>query len=564
MSQTAVSVPPVSDADATGGRFQFSIEAIFGLILACFIPLLCLHFRQLWLYEHYQYFPFVLLAFPFLIARNRAVEPTPRSGGRWQWAWIIGGLVVLALAVIGWSPNLAAVAFVITAGGILWHYYCQGDLKRFLPIWLVLFFLIKLPLNMDVDLVFWLQGTTSKMSSRLLDILGVNHFLAGHNLRVANMDFAVEEACSGIQSLFSLLAMTAVILAFYRRSLLHYVLLLLAAVFWACMINVVRVTTVVLAHEKMGVDLTAETPHALLGLFLFVGAIGMMLCTDRLLLFFTADDTVEGEDDGEIELFKSLSTKRQQPASDQTVGSSVPPELGWTQKSITRKRLFFGVLASFILLAVLQLAVLALTNSGARSLNPDDPRLTAAFTEDTLPEASGRWVRKGFQKESRSLTNYQGRNSVQWVYESDLGKIAVGVDYPFLGWHELTGCYIAEGCSLDVREVVDGSNAVRATITTPSGGQGRLVFSEFLTNGNPLLPLGNDAGTLAYWRSRVQTALIRQFASFQNNSASFQVQLLYHFDQPMSESTEQELLQIHREMTDQIIQVVREATKSNE
>ncbi len=79
-----------------------------------------------------------------------------------------------------------------------------------------------------------------------------------------------------------------------------------------------------------------------------------------------------------------------------------------------------------------------------------------------------------------------------------------------------------------------------------------------------LLPLGNDAGTMAYWRSRLQSALIRQFASFQRNAGSFQIQLLYFYDQPPDESTEAKLLDFHRMMAEQIVGVVKEAVNLDE
>jgi hypothetical protein len=293
----------------------------------------------------------------------------------------------------------------------------------------------------------------------------------------------------------------------------------------------------------------------------------MMVSTDRLLLFFTADDTSEGDDDIEIEHFTTLNDRRARldaPTSSnehsaaEDVREPHPPLLG------TFKRLPTGILGAFVSLAVLQLGILVLTSRGLQSLNPDDPRLINVFTEETLPVSLGRWNRKAFNTESRSLTNYQGRNSAQWVYESDSGELVIGVDYPFLGWHELTGCYVAEGCELRDREIMESENTVRATIIAPSGGNGRLLFAEYMTNGQPLLPLGNDAGTLAYWRSRLQSALIRQFASFRRNLGSFQVQLLHQHLQPLSGSTEKELIEFHRLVSERIVEVVKEATQSNE
>ena len=567
MSQTVAREIRSSAPSVTRRIAELGSVPLYSIILLCFVPLLCLHFRQLWLYEHYQYFPLLLFAFPFVVAEHREWVPTPRTGGaRWQSGLVFSGLVTLALAVISWSPNLAAVAFVLTSGGILLHFYRSGYLSRFFPLWLVLFFLIKMPLNVDVDLIFWLQGITSQMASRSLDFLGINHYLAGHNIRIAKLDFAVEEACSGIQSLFSLLAMTALMLAYYRRSLVHSVLLFSAAVFWACMINVIRVTTLVTCYERFDIDMTADRPHEMLGLALFAFAIGMMFSSDRLLLFFMADDTLEG-DVGEIEHFKSLDA-----APSKAAERPPAPSIRMDQKNAVTDqgataapveiphRLQVATVGVFLFLAIAQLVILALTSRGLQSINPDDPRLAQLFRADTLPKTMGSWKQTGFEIESRSLTNYQGRHTAKWNYESELGRMIIAVDYPFLGWHELTGCYVAEGCRIDVREVMQADHTVRASITMPSGTKSRLIFSEFTNQGQPLLPLGNDAGTLVYWRSRLQSALLRQFASFDGSAGSFQVQLLYYSNGNISGQIDDELAGLHQRAAETIVAAVKQAT----
>jgi exosortase len=458
---------------------------------------------------------------------------------------------------------LAAVAFVLTAGGVLWHYYQSGRISRFFSCWFVLFFLIKLPMNMDIDLIFWLQGITSALASGLLDFIGINHVLAGHNIRIADAGFAVEEACSGIQSLFSLLAMTALFLAFCRRSLTHSVLLLLAAVCWACLINVIRVATVVAGYEKFDIDLTLDRPHEILGLVLFACALGLMFSTDRLLLFLTADDTPEGaEDEPEIQHFKTLNSDPVEP----TAGVPTVPETSAnTDASRSDARVEEAawksklVLGCFVFLACAQGLVMFLTQRGLGSIDPDDPRLVGLFIEDTLPETIGNWTRKEFSAETRSLTNYQGRHSAQWIYDSELGDVVIAVDYPFLGWHELTGCYIAEGCQIKSREISDSAETVRATITAPSGANARLLFTEYTKTGRPLSPLGNDAGTISYWRSRLESALLRQFASFQQDAGSFQVQLLYYFDETPTAAVDAELSSLHRITADHITNAITEA-----
>ena len=64
---------------------------------------------------------------------------------------------------------------------------------------------------------------------------------------------------------------------------------------------------------------------------------------------------------------------------------------------------------------------------------------------------------------------------------------------------------------------------------------------------------------LAYWRSRLESALVRQFASFQQDAGSFQVQLLYYFDETPTAAVDAELSALHRITADRIVTAITEA-----
>lgn len=166
MSESAAHHPDASTGPAKRSGWTAALTDLIPVggwkyylsILICFLPLLILYFRHLWMYEHYRYFPLLLIAFPIVIAQIRVTDPAPREvGHRWELYLVLAGLVTLALAVLNWSPTLAAIAFAVTCGGVLRHYYQSGHLSRFFSSWIVLLFLIKLPWNIDVDLVFWLS-----------------------------------------------------------------------------------------------------------------------------------------------------------------------------------------------------------------------------------------------------------------------------------------------------------------------------------------------------------------------------------------------------------------------
>lgn len=532
--------------------------ALYAVVLASFVPLLVLHFKQLWGFEHYQFFPLLLIAIPVLIGQLWVSTPTPRH---FHWLWhrilLAIGLGLLAIAYLGWSPNLAALAFAVTAGAILLDLYKQGWLSRFLPLWCLFLLLVKLPLNLDIDLIFWLQGLTSTLASQLLDFTGVNHVLAGHIIQTADDKFLVEEACSGIQSLFTLVAAAAIYLTVYRRPWYHCIALVCFAAFWACTMNIGRVAGVVIAMQHFGIDISSGTPHQVFGLILFGLAFALLFSSDHLLLFFFETDRVVDID------FEDY------PTTD--LNAPAPTELTANQESQstlpeTRNAWTYVVGGGFALLLVLQLGTLALQAEAATVIDPDHPEMIAALDENALPETIGDWKRVEFDAQSRSLTNYMGRNTASWVYQSPQGTATVAIDFPFLGWHELTGCYAAQGYNVSNRQVIanvdeEKFQSVQATVAAPDGEVGYLWFSEFMQAGQPLVPAGNSSGTLHYWVSRFQSAFLKQTASMRRDPSSYQVQLLYQSEQPLSEQQSAALNQFHRETAMALVSVIREVTQ---
>ena len=551
-------------AQAVGGDIKRR-AAYFAVVLVSFAPLLFFQARQLWAFEHYQFFPLLVVAIAavcWLLSRS---EPIPNpTRDIYENILVVAGLCVLLLAVIGWSPNLAMLAFAIAAGGVLQHFYRHGWISRFAPIWLLFFLLVRLPANMDVDLVFWLQGVTSNMASELLDFVGVNHVLAGHIIRIPSNAFLVEDACSGIQSLFTIVAATAVVACVIRRSWLHVAGLFMFAIFWACMINTMRVSSVVIASVWFDVDLSSGWPHELLGLILFAVALGMLVSSDYLLQFLLHADGIVDIDFSGYQRSDAFDPETTANASQIHESNEHPHENTAThapeQFELSRSKL--AIASAFAFLGVVQLAIAIASTLGAASINPDDPRMATLFNEETLPEKIGPWQRTGFETESRSNTNYLGRHSASWVYSNGDKQVFVAVDYPFLGWHELTGCYKAQGCTLQDREIVNkesDSNVVSCTVRHASGESSALLFSQYLQSGEPLLPLGNDAGSWDYWLSRIQSSFLRISASVRKNQSNYQIQLLCPDGRSDGDIDAAELLDLHQTTAARVVAGIKEA-----
>lgn len=264
-------------------------------LLLATAPLAVPYFIQLWDLPHYQYFPALLVAL--------IVLTWSRWDGQWRlpqnwlsWALVTGGAVALLNGALYWSPWMGAVGLVLLLGAFFRsHQSVPASRWGLLHLWPSSWMLIRLPLNFDYQLTGWLQSSTAVVSSHVLDRLDVTHRLSGNVFTLPSGTLFVEAACSGVQSVFSLLFCAVLLVAWHRRSPVLLPVYALAAMLWAAIMNIVRVITIALAQEWMSIDLAHGWQHELLGYICLAIAILLLLSTDRTLrvIFYPVPDEME-------------------------------------------------------------------------------------------------------------------------------------------------------------------------------------------------------------------------------------------------------------------------------
>jgi len=253
-------------------------------LLAVGLPMLAIYFSRMWRMPHYQYFPFAVLAVVGLAwsrSDRRFYPPT-------TWVSLVCLGVGLAALGMGWalrSPWMVAIAFFFFAAGCLEVMRGERD-RSLLALALPLALLVRLPLNYDLLLILELQPLTTKLSSLLLDVLGVPHAVANNVIELTSRELFVAEACSGIQSVFTLAFLSTLLIAVYRRRLWLTPLYLLIACVLAVAGNVLRVTTVAYVDHSSGWDWAVGWSHDLLG-YATLGVAALFLVSfDHLVVAF--------------------------------------------------------------------------------------------------------------------------------------------------------------------------------------------------------------------------------------------------------------------------------------
>lgn len=246
--------------------------------IASALPMLCFYLVGLWKVEHYQFFPFVF-AFVIGLAHSRSDGIIAPPRGRIAYALIALGLLLIAFSVAIFSPWFSAVGLVLIVACLMASLK-EPNGRTLSVLVLPLLALIRLPLNFDSLLITSLQSYTSRIASWFLDLAAVPHLVSGNIIELVNHDLFVAEACSGIQSVFTLLFLSSLIMAYRRRPLWmvpgYWVVALLVAV----LCNSFRVATVS-AAASLGIDWATGLSHTLVGYVALATALILLLSFDQ-------------------------------------------------------------------------------------------------------------------------------------------------------------------------------------------------------------------------------------------------------------------------------------------
>jgi exosortase len=288
-SNLAATIRSANSADATTGQSSNwgPLAAAMAVVALAFVPLLIDFFKFQWTRPEYQGFPLVIAAIGYFLwerwgERRRNAQPR-------TWVNVIAVMAMLAGCFLLWgaayiySPWLALVAWIVFSFGIVIRMRNVYFMPGLFGIWALQLVLLPLPLNYDQRLITRLQLLSSWMSSKILDALGVMHLMLGNTLSLKDKQLFVDEACSGIVSLVSIITCIIVYAIWQRRRLFHTLVLILAGGVWTTFMNTARICTIAIAQDWFEIDLAEGTPHMVLGLVLFAISVVVIYCFDRYL-----------------------------------------------------------------------------------------------------------------------------------------------------------------------------------------------------------------------------------------------------------------------------------------
>jgi len=224
-----------------------------------------------------------VVSFYFVYERRKqlsVLSPSTAWGGL---GLIVLGILLLLLGNLATEYFTMRFSMLVVLGGIILFLLGKEFSKTLLFPLVFLIFMIPIPSILMDRITFPMQLFASKVAAKSLYLIGIPALREGNIILLANTSLEVAEACSGIRSLISLLALSLVFAYFSQKTTLKRVLLILSTFPIAIIANAARVTgTGILAHYY-GDKVAQGFFHGFSGWILFVVAFVCLFVVGSLL-----------------------------------------------------------------------------------------------------------------------------------------------------------------------------------------------------------------------------------------------------------------------------------------
>ena len=511
------------------------------------------------------------------------------------------GLGSALLGALFMEPWFAAFSVLMLVTSLLARTVDQETQRSLWPCALPLYVCLLLPMNYDTVIITRLQAYSAQFTSQLLDLLGLGHLMNGTVIIVPNVgEYGVEEACSGVVSFFTLLAITAVFVVWARRvatpkafisiflvmtglilGIVEYsttglgylsllgiglilmglvgfraAVLLMSAVFWALFINTVRIMTIPLADYHLELDLAHGVAHDVLGYAVLLLGVLLVLSTDQFLLFLFGPVETSSEESGQYSKSITKFWNGFLSGGDRNRKRRRP------RKPVSKlgRAMIWAVAVFMIGCGLFQLVdvqrSLAQPQYKIRFFDSD---VTIDFEQDDIPEfVGGTWKRVNYATEDRSRGSDLGQRSDVWQFQAPRCRPVASLDQTFPGWHELTTCYKNLGWTLIDRtrivpEAKEGEEPwayIEANLEKETGEKGYLLFSHFDAFGEPV-EAPERWGSINSFLIRARNRMSQRVRANLFDGETYQTQVFLQsyngFDEEVKEEVKEQYLEI-REM----------------
>lgn len=233
--------------------------------------------------DNYSHGFFIVPISIWLMYRKRhdiIFPATPSKAG-----WVVFGLGCLGL-VLGVAASeffTTRVSMVIILTGLALYYLGWANFRKVWFSFAFLLFMIPIPAVIYNAATFPMQLFASKTTSVLLNTLGVPAVRKGNVIQLPNYALEVLEACSGLRSLVTLMALGALYGFLTLPGKVRPLILFAATIPIAIVTNIFRIFVTAIAAYAISTSFAEDFLHEISGILVFVTALILTLILGGIL-----------------------------------------------------------------------------------------------------------------------------------------------------------------------------------------------------------------------------------------------------------------------------------------
>ena len=246
------------------------IMAFFGLYHQVFIELV----KDWMIDDNYSHGFFIPLISAYILWNSLdKLKRLPVKPSNFGLFILVFGLIVFILGSVGAELFTTRFSMLIVMFGLVVFLLGWAIGKAvFLPI-AYLIFMIPLPAIIWNQIAFPLKLFATKLASLVISSIGIAVYREGNILHLTTTTLEVADACSGLRSLTSLLALSGAFALITQHSFWKKIILFLSAVPIAIIVNVFRLTVTAILATFYGERVAQGFLHELSGILVFIVAI---------------------------------------------------------------------------------------------------------------------------------------------------------------------------------------------------------------------------------------------------------------------------------------------------
>jgi exosortase len=256
---------------------------LLGLLILLNIPIIWGLIQDWFRDDNYSHGFLIIPISIYLFYRKRKELKFPASTSRTGFIFFVLGCIGLLFGVAASEFFSTRFSLILTITGLSLYYL--GN-ENFHKVWFAFFFLlfmIPIPAVIYYSATMPMQLFASKATSGVLHLMGVPSARDGNIIYLPAYTLEIVEACSGLRSLVTLLALAALMGHLTLPGKIRPIILFMLAVPVAIIVNIIRLVFTAVGAYAISPKLAEDFLHEVSGILVFAVALLLMIAIAGLL-----------------------------------------------------------------------------------------------------------------------------------------------------------------------------------------------------------------------------------------------------------------------------------------